>query len=268
MLLLPTESMSDKDVDMDRNEYRARVKSIRYLNTDTILFELSCPEIASYAKPGQFVNVSCDKFLKRPFGIAGADKDDGIIKIGVKIVGHGTENLSLLKEGDMVDILGPLGNGFDLDSFDSYILAGGGTGVFPLNFTYDVLCRMGKEVSVVFGFRNMEQVIMNQEAFVITTDSGDYGIHGNVITGLDSIEIKGNPCVLCVGPAPMMKGVGAWAQSKGLKCFVSTEQHMACGVGICLVCVCKTKSDVPGEDFKHVRCCKDGPVFDFEEVIL
>ena len=77
MLPSPTESTSDKDIDMDNNEYRARIKSKTYLNTDTILFELSCPEIASLAKPGQFVNVSCGKFLKRPFGIAGADKDDG-----------------------------------------------------------------------------------------------------------------------------------------------------------------------------------------------
>lgn len=253
---------------MEHKEYKAQVASKTYLNDDTMLFELYCPDIADQAVPGQFVNVSCDKFLKRPFGIAGADKESGIIKIGVKIVGAGTENMSSLDEGDEVDILGPLGNGFDLAGYDSYILAGGGTGVFPLNFTYDVLKRSGKDVSVVFGFRNKDQVIMEQEGFVITTDAGDYGLHGNVLTGLDSLDLKGNPCVLVVGPTPMMRGVGEWAKSKGLKCFVSTEQHMACGVGICLVCVCKTKSSVSGEDFKHVRCCKDGPVFDYEEVIL
>ncbi|MBP5653877.1 MAG: dihydroorotate dehydrogenase electron transfer subunit [Clostridiales bacterium] len=251
-----------------RQEYKAKIVSKEYLNEDTLFFVLECPDIAAAAVPGQFVNISCDKFLKRPFGIASADKDKGTVSVGVKIIGEGTKNLSELEAGDIVDILGPLGNGFDIESYDSYILAGGGTGVFPLNFAYETLTAMGKEVATVFGFRDRSQVIMEKDGHVITTDAGDYGIKGTVIAGLDSLELKGNPCVLVVGPTPMMRGVGEWARSLGLKCFVSTEQHMACGVGICLVCVCRVKSDNPEEEYKHVRCCKDGPVFDYEEVIL
>ena len=252
----------------NKQEYKAEIVSKDYLNEDTLFFELKCPEIADAAIPGQFVNISCSKFLKRPFGIASANKEDGTISIGVKIIGEGTKILSEIEIGEFVDILGPLGNGFDLDSFDSYILAGGGTGVFPLNFAYDTLSSKGKNVTTVFGFRDRSQVIMEKEGHIITTDAGDYGIKGNVLAGLDSLSISGNPCILVVGPTPMMKGVGEWARSHSLKCFVSTEQHMACGVGICLVCVCKIRSEDPNEEYKHVRCCKDGPVFDYEEVIL
>ena len=85
---------------------------------------------------------------------------------------------------------------------------------------------------------------------------------------IDTADISDDPAVCCVGPVPMMKAVGKWAQEKGLKCFISMEQRMACGIGICLVCVCKLKAEEEGIPFNHVRCCKDGPVFEFGEVIL
>ena len=162
-----------------------------------------------------------------------------------------------------------MGNGFDLTVADSFILVSGGTGVFPINFTYETLKASGKKFTVVQGFRNASQVIMNDPSFILTTDEGDAGIKGTCIAGLDSIDLSEYPnaAVLCVGPKPMMKATGEWAQAHGLKCFVSMEQRMGCGIGICLVCVCKLKAEAEGEDFKHVRCCKEGPVFPFEEVI-
>ena len=224
---------------------------------------------AKTAVPGQFVNISAGTvFLKRPFGIASTDKEKGIFYIGVKVVGKGTSEISQFEPGLMVDCLGPLGKGFDFDGFDTVILTGGGTGVFPINFAYETLTSMGKNVIVCEGFRNASQVILNKPSYILTTDCGDCGIRGTVIAGLDTIDISdpSKTLICCVGPIPMMKAVSAWADEKGMKCLVSMEQRMACGAGICLCCTVKVKDEGP-DGFKNVRCCKDGPVFDSREVV-
>ena len=239
------------------------------LNEDTALIEFSCPEIASVAVPGQFVNVTCSNFLRRPFGIASVDKANGTFKVGIKIIGEGTEELASMEEGDGTWVLGPLGNGFDTSDNSKFILVGGGTGVFPVNFLYEDLKAKGMDVKVVQGFRDASQIIMNKPDFLLTTDAGDAGLKGNCCDGLNTLseeDIKG-ATVLCVGPMPMMRAVSSWADSKGLNCYVSLEQRMACGIGICLVCVCKIKAEEEGVPFDHKRCCKDGPVFDSKEVI-
>jgi dihydroorotate dehydrogenase electron transfer subunit len=239
------------------------------LNEDTALIEFSCPEIASVAVPGQFVNVTCSNFLRRPFGIASVDKANGTFKVGIKIIGEGTEELASMEEGDGTWVLGPLGNGFDTSDNSKFILVGGGTGVFPVNFLSEDLKAKGMDVKVVQGFRDASQIIMNKPEYLLTTDAGDAGLKGNCCDGLNTLseeDING-ATVLCVGPMPMMRAVSAWADSKGLNCYVSLEQRMACGIGICLVCVCKIKAEEEGVPFDHKRCCKDGPVFDSKEVI-
>ena len=249
-------------------DYFCEVISKSMLNEDTALIEFLCPEIASSAVPGQFVNVTCSNFLRRPFGVASVNKDNGTFKVGIKIIGEGTEELASLQEGEGTWILGPLGNGFELND-DKYILVGGGTGVFPVNFLYEKLSSVGRTVKVVQGFRDQSQIIMNDPSYILTTDAGDAGLKGNCCDGLNTLteeDIK-DATVLCVGPMPMMRAVSAWASDKGLNCYVSLEQRMACGIGICLVCVCKIKAEEEGIPFDHKRCCKDGPVFDSKEGI-
>ena len=253
-----------------KQEYRIKLVSKEFLNSDTCYLGFECPEIASSAIPGQFVNISAGTvFLKRPFGIASIDKEKGTFNIGVKVVGKGTSEISSFEPGLMVDCLGPLGNGFDFEGYDNVILTGGGTGVFPINFAYETLTAMGKNVTVCEGFRNASQVILNKPSYILTTDSGDTGIKGTVIAGLDTIAISdpSKTLICCVGPIPMMKAVSAWAAEKNMNCLVSMEQRMACGAGICLCCTVKVKDDGP-DGFKNVRCCKDGPVFEYGEVIL
>lgn len=253
-----------------RKEYRIKLVSNELLNNDTCYLGFYCPEIASSAIPGQFVNISAGTmFLKRPFGIASVDREKGTFNIGVKVVGKGTEQIKEFAVGTEVDCLGPLGNGFDFEDYDNFILTGGGTGVFPINFAYETLTAAGKKVTVVEGFRNKSQVILNQEGYVITTDAGDAGIKGTVIAGLDTLNIEdpSKTLICCVGPIPMMKAISSWAESKGMKCLVSMEQRMACGAGICLCCIVKVKDDGP-DGYKNVRCCKEGPVFNSQEVIF
>ncbi|MCR5592998.1 MAG: dihydroorotate dehydrogenase electron transfer subunit [Saccharofermentans sp.] len=249
-------------------DFFCEVTSKCMLNEETALIEILCPEIASCAVPGQFVNITCSNFLRRPFGIASVNKEAGTFKVGIKIVGEGSEELASMDEGEGTWILGPLGNGFDLSN-NKYILVGGGSGVFPINFLYEKLSSEGKSVKVVQGFRDASQIIMNNDDYILTTDAGDAGIKGNCCDGLNTLtdeDINGST-ILCVGPMPMMRAVSSWAEQKGLDCFVSLEQRMACGIGICLVCVCKIKAQEQGIEFDHKRCCKDGPVFDAKEVI-
>ncbi len=252
-----------------KKEYKCSVLSREMLLGDTAYIELNCPDIARTARPGQFVNVSCSRFLKRPFGIASVDRDSGSFFIGVKSIGSGTGEIITLDRGDEVDVLGPLGNGFDLDSFGSYILVSGGTGVFPVNFAAQYLESSGKNFTVVQGFGDASQVVLNRPSYVLTTDSGDCGIKGTAIAGLDTLDkcvCGSSSCIICVGPVPMMKAVSGWALNHSMKCYVSMEQRMACGVGICLCCIVKVKADNK-DGFVNVRCCKDGPVFDSSEVI-
>ena len=252
-----------------KREYKIKLVTKDFLNSDTCFLGFECPEIAKSGKPGQFVNISAGTaFLKRPFGIASTDKDNGIFYIGVKVVGKGTKQISDFETGSEFDCLGPLGNGFDFDGFDKVILTGGGTGVFPINFAYEELTAQGKNVTVCEGFRDARQVILNKPGYVLTTDSGDMGIKGTVIAGLDTLTIAEpeKTLICCVGPIPMMKAVSAWAEEKGMKCLVSMEQRMGCGVGICLCCTVKVKDDGP-DGYKNVRCCKEGPVFDSKEVV-
>lgn len=254
---------------MNRKEYKIKLISKEFLNSDTCYLGFLCPDIASKAYPGQFVNISAGTvFLKRPFGIASVDKENGIFYIGVKVVGKGTSEISSFEPGLIVDCLGPLGKGFDFEGYDTIILTGGGTGVFPINFAYETLISQGKNVIVCEGFRNASQVILNKPSYILTTDCGDCGIKGTVIAGLDTIDISepSKTLICCVGPVPMMKAVASWASDKNMNCLVSMEQRMACGAGICLCCTVKVKDEGP-DGFKNVRCCKEGPVFDSREVV-
>jgi dihydroorotate dehydrogenase electron transfer subunit len=102
-----------------------------------------------------------------------------------------------------------------------------------------------------------------------TSDAGDFGIHGNVLSALDTLssEDTSGAAVFAVGPEIMMRKVSEWAAERGLSCQVSLERRMACGIGICLVCVCKVKAEEKGIPFHHIRCCKEGPVMNASEVI-
>ncbi|MBR2750277.1 MAG: dihydroorotate dehydrogenase electron transfer subunit [Clostridiales bacterium] len=258
-----------------KSEYNVQLVNKRVLGDTCAVLTFSCPEIAAEGRPGQFINLSCSKFLKRPFGIMCTDKVSGTFSIGVRKVGKGTEQILTANEGDQFTVLGPLGNGFDFDGVGKLILVGGGTGIFPIFFAAEYASELGIPVTVVNGYRSKADAFLYEdfskitENFMVTTDSGDLGIKGNVmacLSELDKAITDGATCFV-VGPGIMMQKVSEWAMANGLSCYVSLEQRMACGIGACLVCVCKIKAEQEGKEFVHKRCCKDGPVFRAEEVI-
>jgi dihydroorotate dehydrogenase electron transfer subunit len=234
------------------------------------IFDLtvSCPEIAALAEPGQFAQVAADGFfLRRPISICDIDKQAGTIRLVFEVRGKGTDKISELNRGDLIDIIAPLGNGFSVLEGKKAICIGGGIGTPPM---LGIAKKYGSAAQVISGFRTAAVSIL-QEDFAaagckttLCTDDGTAGIHGFVTEPLKTaLENEKPDIIYACGPMPMLKNIVALADSYGVKTEVSLEQRMACGVGACLVCVCKTVKD--GKQLlSHV--CKDGPVFDGKEV--
>jgi dihydroorotate dehydrogenase electron transfer subunit len=256
-------------------EYVAVLLEKKIVGKGNALLTFSGKEIAANAEPGQFVNISCRYFLKRPFGIFSVDTRKNTFTIGVRETGKGTKDILSSRIGDTFLVLGPLGHGFDFTDVRKIIAVGGGTGVFPLMFALEKAKALGIPTIAVNGFRGKEDAFLLDSCEFLagkacfTSDAGDFGIHGNVLNALELLtaDETDGACVFAVGPEIMMRKVSEWAADQGLSCQVSLERRMACGIGICLVCVCKVKAVEKGIPFTHVRCCKEGPVMNASEVI-
>ncbi|MCH5348810.1 MAG: dihydroorotate dehydrogenase electron transfer subunit [Oscillospiraceae bacterium] len=228
-----------------------------------------CPDIAEAAKPGQFVNVKADGFmLRRPISICSINKEKGTLRIIFEVRGEGTKEMSKLNQGDMIDIVAPLGGGsFRLDEYNTAVIIGGGIGAPPM---LAVAEKFGANGTVITGFRNAAAVIL-QEDFkatgaetILCTDDGSAGKKGFVTDALAEVLQSKKPDVIyACGPKIMLKKIAETAKSNGIPCQVSLEERMGCGVGACLVCACRTIRD--GEEY-YAHVCKDGPVFDSQEV--
>lgn len=258
-----------------KEEYTIQLVKKEVLGPTCSVLTFTCPQIAEEGKPGQFVNLSCACFLRRPFGIMCVDRANGTFSIGVRKVGKGTEAILASQVGDKFTCLGPLGNGFSFDGIKNLMLIGGGTGIFPIYFAAQYANENHIACKVVNGYRSKADAFLSDDFskickdFHITTDAGDLGVKGNVMNYLETLtddDLVDTTCMV-VGPSIMMRKVSEWAKSHGLDCYVSMEERMACGIGACLVCVCKIKAEQEGKEFVHKRCCKDGPVFRAEEVI-
>ncbi len=233
-------------------------------------FTLSCPEVSKEAKPGQFVNIKVPGFsLRRPISICEIDKAAGTLRLVFEIRGDGTEKLATINEGEKVDMLAPLGNGFNINSSEKAVVIGGGIGVPPM---LELAKQFSGNVSAILGFRNIGASILADDfkavckEVLLYTDDGTKGKKGFVTDGLSTLLSFEKPDVIyACGPEVMLKNVIRLADSHGIRCQVSMEQRMACGVGACYVCACRMVMDGK-EYYGHV--CKDGPVFDSKQLVL
>ena len=230
-------------------------------------------EIAENTHPGQFVGVyTVNKaaLLPRPISVCEVNDDRTAIRLVYRVVGTGTAEFSLYQPGDYMMILGPLGNGFPLDKAAGkrVVLMGGGIGVPPLLETAKKL-NGAADVKAVMGYRNSEVFLSDDfKKYVdlyIASDDGSVGTKGNVIDAIKENKIDCDVIFAC-GPMPMLKGVKAYAQENGIKAYLSLEEKMACGVGACLGCICKTKETDNHSHVKNARICTDGPVFDADDL--
>lgn len=244
---------------------KAKVAGQEQLSPTVRLIEVQATAIAAAARPGHFANVRVSghaaPLLRRPFGVAGVDKERGTFSMIYRIIGEGTKMLAAAKKGDILDIVGPLGNGFDLDCA-APLIVGGGLGLAPLLYLSQVL----KRADVLMGGRSADELFWRQlfvekaEKIFLTTDDGSLGTKGTVLALLPRLLAEGGyDRVFVCGPVPMMKAAAAACIEAGVPCQVSLEKYMACGLGACLSCACTVKG-------KRAKVCQDGPVFWAEEV--
>ncbi len=226
--------------------------------------------IAKEAVPGQFVSLYCEehsRLLPRPISICEIDKERSAIRLVYRLAGEGTKEFSALQTDDEVKILGPLGNGFPLEG-EHPIVIGGGIGVPPM---LELAKSLSAKATIVLGYRD-EQLFLKEQfedygQLEIATDNGAVGVHGTVVDVLEQKQITGDVIYAC-GPKPMLAAVKRYAMEHEIKCYVSMEERMACGIGACLGCVCQTKEEDAHSHVHNTRVCKDGPVFLAEEVEL
>lgn len=226
--------------------------------------------IGIIAKPGQFVNLYCkqnSRILPRPISICEIDSVNDTITLVYGVVGKGTEEFSYMKKGDRIEVLGPLGHGFNMDNeVTSHVIIGGGIGIPPL---LELTKQLKGEKKVYLGFRSDTFLIKEFEkcgaSVYIATDDGSSGLKGTVLDLLSNTNPNGQMIYSC-GPKPMLKAVSEWAKIKQIKAQLSLEERMGCGIGTCVGCVCKIQAK--GMDtWEYKKICKDGPVFFSEEVV-
>lgn len=214
---------------------------------------------------GQFAHVYVPgKSLRRPISVC--DARDGVLRLVYQVKGEGTKIMSQMKPGETVDVLAPLGNGFNIEKGKRYALIGGGIGVPPMLYTA-VQC---ESPLVITGFRSESLVILQEDfknagaELMLCTDDGTAGRKG-FVTDLLREKINEVDEVCACGPTPMLKAIADVCREFSKPCQISLEERMACGIGACLVCAVKVRKN--GEEImQHV--CKNGPVFNAEEVVF
>ena len=252
---------------MGKIKMEAKIIRQDEIATDIYSMVIDAPEIASQAVPGQFIDVySADgsKLLPRPISLCEIDRAAGTLRIVYRIAGKGTKEFSMLTSDHTITILGPLGNGFTKKDKKA-ILIGGGIGIPPmLQLAKELTC----EKSIVLGFRDEEFLSEEFEPYGTvykSSDNGAIGVKGTVMDAIREYGIEGTECLRTNTDASCDS---EYALEHGIEAQLSLEERMACGVGACLACVCKSKEIDDHSQVKNKRVCKDGPVFYAEEVEL
>ena len=207
---------------------------------------IEAAEIAEQTRPGQFISVYCkdnSRILPRPISVCEIDKEKGALRIVYRIAGKGTDEFSHMQAGDTVDIMGPLGNGFPMEEAKGkrIFLMGGGIGIPPMVQTAK---EAEAEITVIAGYRNSE-IFLKEELekagkLVVATEDGSVGTKGNVMDAIRENNLEADVIFAC-GPTPMLRAIKKYAEEKNILCYLSMEEKMACGIGACLACVCKSK---------------------------
>jgi len=285
--------------------YQTRAKLIKNIEVAENYYKivLSCPQVAQKAQPGQFlqikVNDGDEPLLRRPFSIhrivqspkskvqspRGYDR----IEILYEVLGEATEILSKKKPGEHLDIMGPLGQGFDysapvLQCCSAPVLVAGGMGVAPLIFLAEKLTELKTQNSkfktiVLIGAKTRNQILCEKELkrlgceVKIATDDGSRGFKGKVTDLLKKIlcntQYSIHNTIYACGPRLMLKEISRISQQYNIPAQVSLEEHMACGIGACFGCAVKTRYPIRNTQYgvQYKRVCKEGPVFDSDEIV-
>ena len=256
---------------------KAKLVEKEYLKPDIVRFKVEAKEMVRNSKPGNFIEIRVSEttvpFLRRPISIYNLNKNEGTLEFIFQIKGEGTRLLSKKEEGDLIDIIGPLGMGtFKINNYEKIAIVGGGIGVFPLYELAKEAKEAERKVNIYLGFRSKDFVVLENkfkevsDKLVITTDDGSYGEKGFAINKLEEdLENNKIDCIYACGPLPMLRAVKKLTIEKNIPCQISLEERMGCGIGVCLGCAVKTaRSTNENPEYWHV--CKGGPVFQAKDV--
>ena len=233
--------------------------------SDVYSMWIQTEEIAKNAKAGQFITVFSkdgSRLLPRPISIC--EIDGSMLRIVYRVVGKGTSEFSTFKSDEVIDIQGPLGNGYTL--FDKKaILLGGGIGIPPM---LELAKQLNCEKEIILGYRDelfLDEEFAQYGKVTIATEDGSVGTKGNVLDAMKEHSITGDVIYAC-GPKPMLRAIKVYAQENNIEAYISMEEKMACGVGACLGCVCQSTEIDDHSRVYNKRVCKEGPVFNSKEV--
>ncbi len=254
---------------MEKTKLTGKVASQEKLTDDICSMWIQADEIAANAKPGQFISVytkDASKLLPRPISLCEIDKENGRLRIVYRVVGAGTVEFAAYQAGDDIVLMGPLGNGFPLKDKKAFLI-GGGIGIPPM---LELAKQLDCEKQMVLGYRDV--LFLNKEFepygnVYTATEDGSAGTKGNVIDAIRANGLDAEVIYAC-GPTPMLRALKAYAEENSMECWLSLEEKMACGIGACLACVCKSREKDHHTNVHNKRICKDGPVFPAQEVEL
>lgn len=260
---------------MEKKKEKAKVISQKEI-ADGIYDMWIETDLAVSAKAGQFICIyphDRSTLLPRPISVCEADRENGKIRIVYRVAGKGTKEFSLYQAGDDIEILGNLGNGFPLAAAEGkrVFLMGGGIGIPPMLQLAKDLKAEGKsvEVTAVAGYRNgqlfLKEDLGKYAGVFVATEDGSVGTKGNV---MDAVAVHGLQAdvIMACGPMPMLRAIKRYAEGNHIEAYISLEERMACGIGACLGCVCRTKGKDAHSHVKNARICTDGPVFLADDV--
>lgn len=254
----------------DKKKCSAIVAEQREISPGIFDLWLEC-SLAEDALCGQFVGVyPKDKslLLPRPISICEVKKEEKLLRLVYRVAGEGTKEFSALKKGDAVFLLGVLGNGFPIKEGEKKkaLLVGGGIGVPPI---LQLAKELQAENNIILGYRDGNLFLKeDMEAYgktFVATEDGSCGTKGNVLNVILEHELEADIIYAC-GPLPMLKALKEYALKKDIPAYLSLEERMACGVGACLGCVCKTTKKDHHSHVNNARICTDGPVFEAREI--
>ncbi len=251
-----------------KRQIEAEILSQRRLAPEIYDMRIEGGEAAKDARPGQFVTLYCEdgaRILPRPISIC--EREGTRFRLVYRIAGAGTREFASYGAGKKLRMMGPLGNGFPLLNKRA-ILIGGGIGIPPM---LELMKELPGEKTAVLGYRDRELFLRDEFAaygpVATATEDGSAGVRGNVLDAIREQGVEGEVIYAC-GPTPMLRAVKEYALEKGLLCYLSLEERMACGIGACLACVCRSKETDEHTGVHNKRVCKDGPVFEAREVEL
>lgn len=257
----------------DRKKTMAVIKSQENITKDIFSMWLefdSDSNVVKDAVPGQFISMySSDgsRLLPRPISICEIDKVSNCLRVVYRVAGKGTEEFSKMDKGQIIPVIGPLGNGFSIKN-NKAVLIGGGIGIPPMLELAKAI-NSKENVSVVLGYRDNDLFLKEEfEPYAnvyVSTEDGSVGTKGNVIDAIRENNLEADVIYSC-GPIPMLRGVKAYSQEKNIEAQISMEEKMACGIGACLGCVCKSKEIDEHSKVHNKRVCKDGPVFNAQDI--